>query len=108
MTETLGVALDNLMRDIATKSSHDPASSYTAKLLASGPAYCAKKLGEEGVELALAVAGGTKDEVANEAADLLYHLGVALMIAGVEGHDVAAILAKRRGVSGLDEKAART
>ena len=107
MTDTLGTALDLLMTDVAAKASSDPAASYTAKLLAAGPAYCAKKLGEEGVELALAVAGGTKEEIANEAADLLYHLAAALACVGVSGHDVAAVLAKRRGVSGLDEKASR-
>lgn len=107
MTETIGTALDILMCDIADKASSDPTSSYTAKLLAAGPTFCAKKLGEEGVELALAIAGGTKDEVANEAADLFYHVAVALRAAGVSGQDVAAVLAKRRGVSGLDEKAAR-
>lgn len=107
MTDTIGAAIDILMTDVAAKSSSEPTASYTAKLLAAGPAYCAKKLGEEGVELALAIAGGTKDEVANEAADLLYHVAVALCAAGVSGQDVAAVLAKRRGVSGLDEKAAR-
>jgi phosphoribosyl-ATP pyrophosphohydrolase len=107
MTDTIGTALDVLVGDVAAKSDGDPSASYTAKLLAAGPAYCAKKLGEEGVELALAVVGGTKDEVAKEAADLLYHLAVALRVAGVSGEDVALVLAGRRGVSGLDEKASR-
>jgi phosphoribosyl-ATP pyrophosphohydrolase len=107
MTDTLGAALDTLIADVEAKASSDPTSSYTAKLLAAGPAYCAKKLGEEGVELALAIAGGTKEEIANEAADLLYHISVALNSAGVTGEDVAVVLAARRGVSGLDEKASR-
>jgi phosphoribosyl-ATP pyrophosphohydrolase len=107
MSDTIGTALDILIGDVAAKSDSDPTASYTAKLLAAGPAYCAKKLGEEGVELALAVAGGTKQEVANEAADLLYHLAVALSIAGVSGEEVASVLAGRRGVSGLEEKASR-
>jgi phosphoribosyl-ATP pyrophosphohydrolase len=108
MTDTLGTALDTLMADVTTKASGDPIASYTAKLLAAGPTYCAKKLGEEGVELALAIAGGTKDEVANEAADLLYHMAVAFKAAGVTGEEIASVLANRRGVSGLDEKASRT
>jgi phosphoribosyl-ATP pyrophosphohydrolase len=107
MTDTLGAALDILLGDVASKANGDPNASYTAKLLAAGPAYCAKKLGEEGVELALAIAGGTQTEVAKEAADLLYHMAVALKAAGVSGEDVAAILASRRGISGLDEKASR-
>jgi phosphoribosyl-ATP pyrophosphohydrolase len=107
MTNTLGCALDILMGDVAAKAGSDPGTSYTATLLAAGPMLCAKKLGEEGVELALAVAVGNKGEVAKEAADLLYHLAVALKAAGISGEDVAAELAERRGVSGLDEKAAR-
>jgi phosphoribosyl-ATP pyrophosphohydrolase len=107
MTDTLGNALDTLIADVAAKVDSDPAGSYTAKLLAAGPSYCAKKLGEEGVELALAIVGGTKAEVASETADLLYHLAVALNVVGVSGEDVAGVLEKRRGISGLDEKAAR-
>ena len=107
MTDTLGVALNTLIADIAAKATGDPGASYTAKLLAAGPTYCAKKLGEEGVELALAVSGGSKDDVANEAADLLYHLAVALASVGVSGSDIADVLTKRRGMSGLDEKASR-
>jgi phosphoribosyl-ATP pyrophosphohydrolase len=107
MTDTLGTALDVLLQDVAQKAGDDPAKSYTAKLLAGGPALCAKKLGEEGVELALAVVSGDARETAKEAADLLYHLAVALQAVGVSGEDVAAILAARRGISGLDEKASR-
>jgi phosphoribosyl-ATP pyrophosphohydrolase len=103
----LGGALDTLLGDVAAKADGDPTASYTAKLLAAGPVYCAKKVGEEGVELSLAIAGGTKEEVANEAADLLYHMAVALKVAGVSGDEIAVVLAARRGVSGLDEKASR-
>jgi phosphoribosyl-ATP pyrophosphohydrolase len=107
MTDRLGAALETLLTDIAARANGDPSSSYTAKLLAAGPKVCAKKMGEEGVELALAVVGGDSEEVANEAADLLYHVAVALQSVGVSGQDVAAVLAKRRGISGLDEKASR-
>lgn len=107
MTQTLGAALDMLQSDVAEKSGGDPAKSYTAKLLAAGPVHCAKKLGEEGVELALAVASGDKKDIASEAADLLYHLAVALEAQGVSGADVAKVLAARRGQSGLAEKASR-
>jgi phosphoribosyl-ATP pyrophosphohydrolase len=108
MTQSLGTAIDVLLADVAIKADGDPTSSYTAKLLTAGPILCAKKLGEEGVELALAVAGGNKQEVANEAADLLYHVAVALKSVGVSGEDVAQVLVNRRGISGLDEKAARS
>ena len=107
MNQTLGGAFDILVTDIASKAQSDPSASYTAKLLAAGPAYCAKKLGEEGVELALAVVGGAREDIISEAADLLYHLAVALRVSGVSGEEVAVALEKRRGVSGLEEKAAR-
>jgi phosphoribosyl-ATP pyrophosphohydrolase len=107
MTQTLGKALDMLLQDVDQKSGDDPAKSYTATLLAGGRGHCAKKVGEEGVELALAIASGNAVETAKEAADLLYHLAVGLKAAGVSGGDVAAVLAARRGISGLDEKASR-
>lgn len=107
MSDTLGHALDQLLADVAEKAKADPSQSYTAKLLQGGPVLCGKKLGEEGVETALAIAGGTAEEIAKEAADLLYHLSVGLLARGVTGAEVAAILEARRGTSGLDEKAAR-
>jgi phosphoribosyl-ATP pyrophosphohydrolase len=108
MSDTLGQALDQLLADVAAKAAADPGQSYTAKLLGGGPGLCAKKLGEEGVEMALAVASGSPMEIAQEAADLLYHLGVALLARGVTGAEIAAVLEARRGTSGLEEKAGRT
>jgi phosphoribosyl-ATP pyrophosphohydrolase len=105
--DSLGAALDALCWEAAAKAQGDPLTSYTASLLAAGPAQCAKKLGEEGVEMALALVSGDKGAVAAEAADLLYHFAVALQVAGVAPEAVAAELARRRGVSGLAEKASR-
>ena len=107
MSDTLGQAVDTLAATIDTRAGADPASSYTAKLLSEGVAKCAKKLGEESVEAALAAVSGDKAALAGEAADVLYHLLVTLKAAGVAPGDVAAALAKRQGVSGLDEKADR-
>jgi phosphoribosyl-ATP pyrophosphohydrolase len=107
MTQTLGQALDTLLIEIAAKADADPKTSYTSKLLNQGTPMCAKKLGEEGVELALALVAGSSKEVAHEAADLLYHLGVALASRGVSGQDVAGVLEARRGQSGLEEKSNR-
>ena len=104
---TLGQELDALADTIESRRSADPASSYTAKLLAEGPLKCAKKLGEEAVECALAVAAQDEAAVAAEAADVIYHLLVALAARNVPPEMVAEALAKRRGVSGLDEKAGR-
>ena len=82
-------------------------ASYTRQLLDAGPEKCAKKLGEEAVETVIAAVSGTNESLNSEAADLLYHLLVLLESRGVAFGDVLAVLEKRTGVSGLDEKAAR-
>ncbi len=99
--------LVDLERTIAARVGADPSSSYTAKLLAAGPAKCAKKAGEEGVEFALAVAGEPAEAVRAEAADVLYHMLVALCARGVPFEAVCEALRARVGTSGLVEKAAR-
>ncbi len=86
----------------------DVEASHTAQLLAAGPQKCAKKLGEEGVEAALACAAGSRQEFVGEAADLLFHLLVALAARKVPLREVALELARRRGLSGLEEKAGRS
>jgi phosphoribosyl-ATP pyrophosphohydrolase len=68
----------------------------------------AQKLGEEAVETVIAALGGDAKAVTGEAADLLFHLLVLLETTGVPLGDVYAELDRREGVSGLDEKAART
>lgn len=103
----LGEILAELAKTIDARVGDDPASSWTAKLLAGGPALAAKKLGEEGVEAALAVASQSDDEVAKEAADVLYHLLVALRSRGVTLDQVAKVLESRQGKSGVAEKASR-
>jgi phosphoribosyl-ATP pyrophosphohydrolase len=81
--------------------------SYTRKLLDRGVAQCAKKLGEEAIEIALAAVGEDHDRVVAEAADLLYHLLVLLQARGVTLAEVEATLGDRAARSGLDEKASR-
>jgi phosphoribosyl-ATP pyrophosphohydrolase len=81
--------------------------SYTRKLLDRGVVHCAKKLGEEAVEAAIAAVGEDRDRMTAEAADLLYHLFVVLHLRGVSLAEVEAELAARTRQSGLDEKAAR-
>ncbi len=81
--------------------------SYTRKLLDRGVAHCAKKLGEEAVETALAAVGEDKERVTAEAADLLYHLLVVLEARGIALAEVEAALARRTGMTGLEEKASR-
>ena len=82
-------------------------TSYTAKLLSKGPHKPAKKLGEEAVELAIALTSQSDDEVVAETADVIYHLLVALRSREISLDQIADQLAKRQGLSGLDEKASR-
>lgn len=70
-------------------------NSYTAGLLAAGPKRIAQKVGEEGVELAIAAVDGDRDEVLNEAADLVYHMLVLLRSQDVSLHDLVATLESR-------------
>src|ERR1700760_1407718 len=99
--------ITRLQATIEARKGADPASSYTAKLLAGGPALTAKKLGEEAVETIIAAVQGDADALAAESADVLYHWLVLLTAAGVELDAVAAKLEAREGTSGIAEKAAR-
>lgn len=81
--------------------------SYTRKLLDKGVSHCAKKLGEEAVETALAAVAEDRERVIAESADLLYHLLVLLEARGIALAEVEAALARRTGMSGLEEKASR-
>lgn len=104
---TLGAEIDRLAAVIAVRAGAAPETSYTAALLAEGPARCAKKFGEEAVEAALAAVTGPKSALAEEAGDALYHLLVLLAASDVPPTDVAAALARRAGQSGHAEKAGR-
>ena len=70
-------------------------TSYTASLAASGRQRIAQKVGEEGVELALASVAGNREEILNEAADLLYHLMVLLQTRDLDLGQVVARLEER-------------
>ncbi|KPD20584.1 MULTISPECIES: bifunctional phosphoribosyl-AMP cyclohydrolase/phosphoribosyl-ATP diphosphatase HisIE [Idiomarina] len=82
---------------IASRKGADASKSYTASLFTKGLKRVAQKVGEEGVEVALAAATADKDELVNESADLLYHLLVALRANELSLEDVLEVLAKRRG-----------
>jgi len=110
MTDTKPERLDvlaELAATIAARHGASPDTSYTAKLLSQGVDKCAKKLGEEAVEAALAAVSGNADHLTSEAADVLYHLLVVLEAAGVSLDAVMAELDRRMGTSGLAEKASR-
>jgi phosphoribosyl-ATP pyrophosphohydrolase len=85
----------------------DAEASYTARLLSRGTPLIAKKLGEEGVEVALAAIGEDDVALTGEIADLLYHLLVLMIARGIAPDDVGEELAQRFGLSGISEKAHR-
>lgn len=101
--------LSRLERTIAERiASADAGASYVAQLHARGLPVIARKLGEEAVEAVIAALAGSREEVTGEAADLLFHLLVLLGEKGVTLADVLAELDRREGISGLEEKAARS
>ena len=105
--DRLAEALQRLDDTVTARRGADPASSYTAQLLAGGVERAAKKLGEEAVETVIAAVQGDRDALAAESADLLYHWLVLLAAAGVSPNAVAARLTAREGRSGIEEKTSR-
>lgn len=103
--------LDQLEATIRSRQANPEEKSYTAKLLAGGIPKIGKKILEEAAELVEA-AGEPAEEgrqhTIYEAGDLLYHTLVLLASRGVQLAEVEAELARRFGVSGLEEKASRT
>ncbi|CAH0146249.1 phosphoribosyl-ATP diphosphatase [Roseomonas sp. CECT 9278] len=100
--------LDRLWQVVeARRQSGDAGRSHSARLLARGTAKVAQKLGEEAVECVIEAAVGNRAETVLESADLLYHLVVVWVDAGIAPQEVWAELARRQGISGIAEKAAR-
>jgi phosphoribosyl-ATP pyrophosphohydrolase/phosphoribosyl-AMP cyclohydrolase len=94
--------LGTLWRALQKRRNASPEESYTAKLLARGPSRVGQKIGEEGVETALAVALQDKEALRYEAADLLYHLLVGLMASEVSLDEVLEELESRHNVKARD------
>jgi len=86
-----------LERVVAQRAAERPEGSYTAGLFEAGVKRIAQKVGEEGVETALAAVAGDREELANEAADLLYHLLVLLQASDLSLEDVVQTLESRHG-----------
>jgi phosphoribosyl-ATP pyrophosphohydrolase len=97
----------DLEQRIHERAGASVAESYTRSLIDKGVAHCAKKLGEEAVETAMAAVQEDKSRLVAEAADLVYHLLVLLEARGVTLSEVEAELAKRAARSGHAEKASR-
>jgi len=107
MPSDTGQILDLLYATVAGRKGSDPEKSYTAKLFAKGRKKIAQKLGEEAVETVIAALVESPENVVGESADLLYHLTVLWAEVGVKPEQVWAELAKRQGISGIDEKNSR-
>jgi phosphoribosyl-ATP pyrophosphohydrolase len=99
--------LADLIDRIAERQESSPEKSYTARLLGEGLPKCAKKFGEEAVELALAAVLRDRTQIRAEAADALYHYLVLLVACDLPLTEVLAELDGRMKQSGLDEKASR-
>jgi phosphoribosyl-ATP pyrophosphohydrolase len=99
--------LERLADTLEARKGADPGSSYVAGLYKKGTDAILKKVGEEATETVLAAKGGDKLALVRETADLWFHTLVMLAHAGLRPRDVLAELARREGISGVDEKAAR-
>ena len=110
-----GDILLRLTQTIASRRDADPSSSYVAKLFAKAPDAALKKVGEEIAEFIMAckdaeleTSSEDRQRVVGEAADVWFHMLVAMAHVDVTGADVLAELARREGMSGIDERASRT
>lgn len=99
--------LEELYEEIRGRKGGDPETSYTAKLFARGTEKIAQKLGEEATEVVIEAVQGKRKELTSESADLLYHILVLWADQDVKPKDVFDELARRRGLSGIEEKKAR-
>lgn len=99
--------LTRLAEVIESRKGGDPGRSYVARLFSKGPDAILKKIGEEATETVMAAKDGVPERIVGETADLWFHCLVMLAHYGLGPSDVLAELARREGLSGLDEKASR-
>jgi len=104
-----GFTIHDLAGVIDTRAASSGEVSYTRKLLDKGVEHCAKKLGEEAIEVVIAAVeqNSMRERVIAESGDLLFHLLVLLKARGVSLAEVEAELERRTKMSGLEEKASR-
>ncbi len=99
--------LKRLAEVIESRKNGDPDKSYVARLFAKGPDAVLKKIGEEATETVMAAKDGVPERIIAETADLWFHCLIMLAQHDLSPDDVLAELARREGLSGLDEFAAR-
>ncbi|MBK1680185.1 phosphoribosyl-ATP diphosphatase [Rhodocyclus tenuis] len=100
--------LHRLSETLSSRRNADPESSYTAQLMAKGPDAILKKIGEECAELIMAGKEGNRLHVVWESTDVLFHTMVLLAFYGLSIEDVLQEMRRREGISGIDEKKARS
>ncbi|MBZ6377684.1 phosphoribosyl-ATP diphosphatase [Pacificimonas flava] len=103
MTDILG----RLATIVASRADAAAGESHTAALLQKGRGKIAQKVGEEAVETVIAAVAEDRAALIGESADLLYHLSVLWFDAGLTPGDIDAELARREGMSGIEEKRSR-
>ncbi|MBS1054458.1 phosphoribosyl-ATP diphosphatase [Gluconobacter kondonii] len=99
--------LQRLYDTVQSRRGTDPSLSHSARLMSRGRNKIAQKFGEEAVECLIEAVNGNRKELIGESADVLYHLIVMWVDAGVSPEDVWTELKRREGTSGIVEKAAR-
>lgn len=106
--EVSAEVLERLWSVVMDRRTADPAVSHSARLLSRGTAKVAQKFGEEAVECLIEAVNGNRRALIAESADVLYHLLVVWVDAGIRPEEVWAELHRREGVSGIAEKASRS
>jgi phosphoribosyl-ATP pyrophosphohydrolase len=106
-SETVLYRIADLLETRLPDRGGDPSASYVAKLFSKGPDAALKKIGEEATELVMAAKDQNPERIVSEMADLWFHCLVVLTENGLRPEQVVKELARREGVSGLQEKASR-
>lgn len=99
--------LARLADTLEARKEADPQSSYVARLYAKGLDAILKKVAEEAAETIMAAKDGERDKIVYETADLWFHTLVLLAREGIRPEEILGELARREGLSGIAEKAAR-
>ena len=107
MTTSVNDVLHRLAEVLEARKQDDPGASYVAALYAKGLDAILKKIGEEATETVIAAKEGVPEKIIHETADLWFHTLVMLAHQGLRPEQVLEELARRFGVSGLEEKASR-
>jgi len=108
MNDTILARIADTLETRLPENGGDPSTSYVAKLLAKAPDAFLKKIGEEATELVMASKDGEREQIVYETADLWFHCLVALTHHRIRPEEILAELARREGLSGLQEKASRS